>query len=408
MESHFMRIRIPLSSIGSPNSAKPPVHWINKFGQESPKPSPTVPIGFSVVTYNVLGPLHGQSMKHQYAPVSVTKWSRRSKHLVEHIHRLHADILCLQEVSHKGLKETFAPKLRHVNLELTGFAPSRTLNGAKGALAHKYVGCATFHCTDKLDSLVSQSYLLRDFIPKELYTTSSAHQILRDVGMRHNPIMLSLLRHKDSNRSIVVVNCHLYWDPRRADIKAIQAASIGNAIQRFLEEVRKNETLAHHTSSTLPIILCGDFNALPMISQTNFSSEAMRSGVFEVLSTGRLGANHPHHPNMWHADTSYPYKGAPPQLGEISSPLFLNHAYDVRYGFAEHAPLFTTKTDEFSGSVDHVWLSGDVSVDGMLCHPLHAGNRSELESGAQSFEPMPNKVYPSDHLPVGVSVSLLQ
>ena len=88
----------------------------------------------SVITYNVLGPIHGQGEKvtisfkiirqiiirlyvnysliiqqHHYAPVAVTKWSRRRTKLLEELRSLNPDIFCLQEVSGKGLKETFIP-----------------------------------------------------------------------------------------------------------------------------------------------------------------------------------------------------------------------------------------------------------------------------------------------------------
>lgn len=284
------------------------------------------------------------------------------------------------------MKETFIPKLKHVNLECTGFAPSRSLNVARGALAHKYVGCAIFHNAKKFDNLHTKSFLLRDYIPKELYNNPSAQQLLRVVGMKHNPMMLALLRHKISNQTFIVGNTHLFWDPERSDVKAIQAASIGLAIQGFLDEIRRNETLSAVPTS-LPVVLCGDFNALPTLPHSSVSS-----GVFEVLSTGRLPADHPHHPDMWHSTIENPYKGHPPQLSDVASPMAFSHVYDKKYGFAEYTPVFTTKTDDFTGFVDHVWVSEEIKVECVLAHPLHGVSRPDVASRVLDFEPIPNKV----------------
>ena len=62
-----------------------------------------------VVTYNLLGPIHGEGSKHDYAPVSITKWSRRRDKLLEELKNINADIFCFQEMSPKALKETFVP-----------------------------------------------------------------------------------------------------------------------------------------------------------------------------------------------------------------------------------------------------------------------------------------------------------
>jgi len=63
--------------------------------------------------------------KHDYAAVSITKWTRRRDRLLDEIRGLDADIYCLQEISAKALRETFIPNLKHVGLECFGFAPSK-------------------------------------------------------------------------------------------------------------------------------------------------------------------------------------------------------------------------------------------------------------------------------------------
>jgi len=98
----------------------------------------------SIFSYNILGPLHGESSKHDYAPVSITKWTRRRDKLLDELRSLNADVLCLQEVSQKALRETLIPGLRSVGLSCSAYAPTRVGQEAKGRFGHKSVGCAVF------------------------------------------------------------------------------------------------------------------------------------------------------------------------------------------------------------------------------------------------------------------------
>ena len=52
-----------------------------------------------IVSYNILGPAHGEGPKHHYASVSISKWTRRRDKLMKELRTLNADIFCLQEVT---------------------------------------------------------------------------------------------------------------------------------------------------------------------------------------------------------------------------------------------------------------------------------------------------------------------
>lgn len=64
--------------------------------------------------------------------MGVRKWTRRRDKLLRELRKINADIYCLQEVSKKGLKETFIPGLKHVGLECCGFAPTKIAGVEKG------------------------------------------------------------------------------------------------------------------------------------------------------------------------------------------------------------------------------------------------------------------------------------
>ncbi len=134
------------------------ISWIAHDGFESPV---TIPNSIKVLTYNILGPLHGESSKHDYAPVSVTKWTRRRDKLLDEIRSNEPDIICLQEVSHKSLRESFIPGLKRIGLTGCVFAPSKTNHRSQTRFGHDEIGCAIFANESKFRILLTGKYHLR-------------------------------------------------------------------------------------------------------------------------------------------------------------------------------------------------------------------------------------------------------
>jgi CCR4-NOT transcription complex subunit 6 len=176
-----------------------------------------------IVSYNVLGPLHGEGSKHDYAPVGVTRWTRRRDKLMEELRGMKADILCLQEVSAKGLKETFMPGLKHVGLDCCGFAPSKFGTQVKGKFAHRNVGCAIFARAEKFNIVSSKRVHLKDYAPLD---NCRSHNLYVDVQSKWNSMAMLMLQVRETNQTICVANTHLYWNPVRADIKALQTYAV--------------------------------------------------------------------------------------------------------------------------------------------------------------------------------------
>eukprot|EP01039_Chlorochromonas_danica_P000380 gene380-413_t len=348
---------------------------------------PVDPASFSVVSYNILGPLHGESSKHHYAPVHITKWTRRRDRLMDLLFGLSADVLCLQEVSKRSLRETFLPQLRHIGLQCSGYAPSQVAATTKGALAHKYVGSAIFHNSNKFRLLQSKRLHLRHFVPLKNCVSEYFHV---DVATKSNSMVIVLLANKQTDQPIVVANTHLFWDPRREDIKAVQTAACMNAIEAFLQELHLEKT------PNLPIVLCGDFNSVPVINHPH-SGDLLASAPFQLLRNGALSSRHPQHPDSWYRTLR---DGATnPQLGDLKLSRQLDNLFDDD-AFQGYRPHFTTKTDDFQGWVDHIWVNGGVNVTGVHLPTVSIKDAQTL-SGA-SFPPIPNQNHPSDHLPVGM------
>lgn len=384
-----------------------------------------------VVTYNVLGPLHGESSKHDYAAEAITRWTRRRDKLIEELVDLDADLLCLQEVSQKALKETFIPRLVGAGLECTGFAPTKNNNGKSGKYAHKYVGCAIFTRSSKITLLESKRVHLRDWAP---LAECKSDTLREEINSHWNCMAMGLYQVRgeggQGSRRIMIGNAHLFWNPARADVKVLQAAACTHALAKFLEEVNARGEGEVEGGAGIKVLLCGDFNTPPTLQQdydpfmglddpetdpyattgldcgsSGVGVTGVPTGPFEFFSSGRLDNSHPQHPDNWSLRLGD--KGRPnPRMGPLVCPFpSLRHPFIDVPAFRPFQPLFTTRTDEFSGWIDHVWCGDGVEVAAIMVPPVRCG---DLRAGLKSreFAPIPNKEHPSDHLPLGVMLRL--
>ena len=81
------------------NNAEFPKGFINKAGEFFHTKPELKSNEFNLISFNTLGPLHGESSKHAYAPQKITRWTRRRDKIVTEIRQTSPDFLCLQEVS---------------------------------------------------------------------------------------------------------------------------------------------------------------------------------------------------------------------------------------------------------------------------------------------------------------------
>jgi len=77
-------------------------------------------------------------------------------------------------------------------------------------------------------------------------------------------------------------------------------------------------------------------------------------------------------------------------LGQLNSNLILHNIYEMNE-FIDSKPLFTTKTDEFQGWIDHIWTNNKIDVDMVLSPPIRSGDL-EANIKGRRFAPIPNKV----------------
>ena len=75
---------------------------------------------------------------------------------------------------------------------------------------------------------------------------------------RDNQGILCLFKHLISQESVVVGNMHLHYNPAKDYLKYAQAAYMRGRASRF--------NTKHADGQSLPLVLCGDFNSLPVSS----------------------------------------------------------------------------------------------------------------------------------------------
>lgn len=376
------------------NSLKNEAHqWADAFGVTVTDPM-LEGNSFSLVTYNILAPLNGEGMKHAYAKESVTRWSRRRDKLVDELRRLKADVLCLQEMSLKALKETFIPKMLPYGYECCAYAPGKKSDRGRGKYAHRQIGCAVFIRSSRVRVLNATRVHLRDYFPLE---NCFSHKFAVDIQSRYDPMAIVQLQLVSTNQTFIVCNAHFYWNPQRPDIKASQAFAAVEAAKLFARSVD------YSSPNDVPIILSGDLNTMPTNIPYQYGNleDTIASAPFEILSNGLLASSHPEHPDCFYTKVE---RGTNPKLGSFNTKLSLRNVYCLPE-FEPQKPLFTTKTDEFSGWIDHIWVNSNLEVTHVLVPPIRSGDL-EANLKARKFTPIPSVRHPSDHLPIGMIASL--
>lgn len=293
-------------------------------------------------------------------------------------------------------------------------------------------------------------------------------RLQRDLHMklrgRDEAVLMLLLEHASGAR-LAVGNTHLHWDPRQPHLKAVQAEMAARALGAFAEA---HHTDAERRGRDLPICLVGDFNSVPVV-QPEWLPSAQRaalpeplppawrgSAVYSLLSEGELPGSHPEHPDAW--GQASPGGGAGPaaaaddaprrfKKGKTSAGLPRTHlAGPLRTGLALRdayagglgdGPLpLTTNASDFKGTLDYIWVGGvaaegEASGAGSSAAVPHAkgaapppaeGTTGRAGSGALAvqellgmpyggenaahFGPIPDEVWPSDHLAIGAVLAV--
>jgi len=195
----------------------------------------------------------------------------------------------------------------------------------------------------------------------------------------------------------VLANVHLFWDPFFNHLKSYQMATVCRLVRSFSGECDMCNT-----------IICGDFNSLayfqpeflPVSQYSRAKGEdpfEVLSGVYRLLTKGILNQSHPCHPDSF--GKRLPLKQGedkPEQFGDFDTGFGpIRNVYAETFFLdskskSSFRTVITTKTDQFHGAIDYIFWRGHMKVVKCLELPR-----------AEDIQPIPDHVFPSDHLAVG-------
>ncbi|GLU18214.1 hypothetical protein SLE2022_345270 [Rubroshorea leprosula] len=226
-----------------------------------------------IVSYNILGVENAAKHPDLYVnvPPKFLKWQRRKNLICNEINGYNASILCFQEVDRFGDLDDL--------LQKDGFK-----GVYKARTGEACDGCALFW-KDEIFTLLHeeniefQRFGLRDNVAQ-----------LCVLKMNQNQIQSKSTQESETkstkNRSLLVGNIHVLFNPNRGDIKLGQ-------IRLFLEKAHK---LSQEWGG-IPVILAGDLNSIPQSAMYQFLES---SGVSS--DSGRVSSSHLFFPVLLYFD----------------------------------------------------------------------------------------------------------
>ncbi|XP_027839642.2 protein angel homolog 2 isoform X2 [Aphis gossypii] len=235
------------------NYIRPFVHYENNTKYKS--------FNFSLLSYNVLAQelLEKNAFLYDWSDVRVLEWNYRRQLLLNEIKRFNADIICFQEVQESHLSWFFK------KLSDLGY------NGVYKKRTHVHSdGCAIYYKNDK--------FTLKEKVTVE-YNQPGVNVLDRDnVG-----IVLRLSPRQYDEENIIVSTTHILYNKKRHDIKLAQVHLLLAEIERVSYKGVGDRNIPEY----YPIILTGDFNLEP------------NTAVYDFLINGALYYSNLQKPTLW-------------------------------------------------------------------------------------------------------------
>ncbi|XP_029367268.1 nocturnin-like isoform X1 [Echeneis naucrates] len=279
---------------------------------------------FRVMQWNILAQALGEGLdSFVQCPLEALSWSHRKYLILEEILTYRPHILCLQEVDH--YYDTFQPLLAGLGYSSSfcpkPWSPCLDVEGNNGP-----DGCALFFDQSRFQLLESANIRL------------SAMRI-----PTNQVAIVTILHCRRTETRVCVAVTHLKARSGWEWLRSTQGCDLLRQIQNLLQKH------TDHSGSGIPLLICGDFNAIP-------TEEVYRHF--------------------------------------ITSPLSLDSAYKKLSQDGLTEPEYTTwkirPTGECCTTLDYIWYSQDMlRVDAVLDMP------TEEQIGPNR---LPSFTYPSDHL----------
>lgn len=384
-------------------------------------------------------------------------WASRFPRLVAEFDATAPDLLCLQEVQYEHYMSFFYPAMHARGYQCF---LSRRHDDRRG-VSERDLYVATFVRITAAKVLEQPVIVRFHEVAKQLWSSPEGRKVLfgdaatqvfeenatrerfegflqRLADADNEAIVAVCGSTADPDQQFVVVNAHLYWNPAYADVKSLQVALLCHALRANLERWGLFSNGDH-----CPVVMCTDLNSQPRDSVVHGGAE----GAYVLMTTGHLGADHADHPAtdtpaIEGVEGSIPRSSSAPSMQSLSTSgiqwksvygLDLKNRDESSDGSKE--PLITTKTASFSGEflctntlrvrfeytsswfifvslltcvglcvagcIDYIFVGGGFSVIDRCALPYQPDT-----DAAKAFQPMPNSMFPSDHLSLAARLKL--
>ena len=359
----------------------------------SAAPSPTA---FSVLTYNILAQFMCTERMFPYSSERARDWDARRPLLLRDILRNSPDLICLQEVQSAAGPEFVQRVYSH---EHVGWIEARLREAGYGSAYVRRRDASDMERDGEPQLGVLVAWKLHRFeimrvlpIPVTKLVAEQCKDspdLLQAFASRRRGCAALAVHLRDRvatherlgvRRELVVGTTHLSAPRGEADLgtkltQCIQMHSITRALEAFCDA---------DESAKLPLVLAGDFNALP------------QSMTYDFLATGRIANDR----GAAKKRVKQMLKAAGVGAGGVTFPW----GYQMQHAFALQSaavaalggePRHTNYTEAFKGCLDYVWYAHDRLV--ALPSPL---STLPPEEAMAAHTAMPSEEFASDHVPL--------
>jgi CCR4-NOT transcription complex subunit 6 len=327
---------------------------------------------FRVVTYNVLAEIYATQQQYPYCDLWALSWDYRFQNILREILDAAPEVVCLQEIQADHYEGHVYAALSDAGFEGVFKQKTRQSMG----LAGKVDGCALFWRRSKFHLVESYSIEFNEVAQRQatqvlgLNPRSDEGSAFLNRLSKDNVAQLVVLEFIQpsarSNREInqvCIANTHLYSHKDFPDVKLWQTWQLLQELESFIMS----------RGSSLPLVICGDFNSTP------------DTAVYDLLSRQAV---HPGHPDM-NVATGDDVPNVLPDAMNITHSFQLGSAYQSILG---EEPWVTNYTVNFKGALDYIWYSAQ------NLRPLSAAPIPEEAVLTKHGEALPSTEYSSDHI----------
>lgn len=316
----------------------------------------------SLLSYNIMAYNFTKASWFSYCDPEFLHPKYRAPRIFKEIKQLNPDIICLQECDLDLFNEFYKP-----NFDLLGYESVFNISNP-----NRIVTIVIIFKKAKLN-LTQKFYLdLNEDLEK-----------IDESFIKHKEALICLFKHKESNKNLIIVNTHLFWNPEYEYVKYGQISKV----LKYLEKQYLDE----------PIFLCGDFNSVPWSNVLRYIyriKPMVNSNTKGDYFNNKKFMEKFFNEDLHHFTLASAYENYKLVLNQKEFKNFNVNVDEIKFNeITDNHPEFTNFTEEFNGCLDYIiYTKNKISISDLLEIP----NNLEIKNLK-----LPNYKFPSDHLKIG-------